>query len=309
MNKLTTIAKQAVGKIKFEAVKHSPELLITLGIASGVATVVLACRATLKAETTVKEKAPAIVKVRDELAELEDPDEIKAKKKELAKSYLSLAGNIAKEYSPAIACGALSVTSILSGTHVMKSRNAALAAAYTAVDNAFHKYRDNVVERFGKDVDMDMKLGRKEETVEETVTNKKGEEKVVKKKVTTISPVICSPYARFFDESSIGWKPDAEQNLKFLRDVQDWANDKLRYEGYLFLNEVYKALGLPPSKAGQQVGWVYDKNNSIGDNYVDFGIYDLHNEANRNFVNGYERSILIEPNVDGPILNKMHWEE
>ena len=64
-------------------------------------------------------------------------------------------------------------------------------------------------------------------------------------------------------------------------------------------------LGIPRTRAGQIVGWIYDKKNPIGDNYVDFGIYDTNKEANRNFVNGYERTILLDFNVEGNILELM----
>ena len=66
---------------------------------------------------------------------------------------------------------------------------------------------------------------------------------------------------------------------------------------------MYDLLGIQRTSAGQVVGWIYDESNPIGDNYVDFGIYDLHDEAKRNFVNGYERTILLDFNVDGDILN------
>lgn len=89
----------------------------------------------------------------------------------------------------------------------------------------------------------------------------------------------------------------------FLRSCQQYANDKLKADGYLFLNDVYDMLGIPRSKAGQIVGWVYDPKNPIGDNYVDFGIYDINREKNRDFVNGYERTILLDFNVDGNILD------
>lgn len=63
---------------------------------------------------------------------------------------------------------------------------------------------------------------------------------------------------------------------------------------------------MEPSKAGQVVGWVYDPENPNhnGDNWVDFGIYNIDKERNRAFVNGYERSILLDFNVDGYILDK-----
>lgn len=128
-----------------------------------------------------------------------------------------------------------------------------------------------------------------------------------------------SQYARFFDETSPYWNKNSglrendgpEMNLFFLLAMQDRANVilKSRYNketgeaGYLFLNEVYDILGLPKSKAGQIVGWVYDKENPIGDNYVDFGIYKT--EKNAKFVNGFENSILLDFNVDGPIIDKI----
>ena len=71
------------------------------------------------------------------------------------------------------------------------------------------------------------------------------------------------------------------------------------------MNDVYEMIGIPKTKAGQIVGWIYDEKNPVGDNFVDFGIYDVNNEAKRDFVNGYERSILLDFNVDGNIWDKM----
>lgn len=78
-------------------------------------------------------------------------------------------------------------------------------------------------------------------------------------------------------------------------------NDLLRSRGHVFLNEVYDCLGIPRTKAGQIVGWVYSKDNPVGDNYIDFGIYDVYKPAIADFVNGYERSILLDFNPDGNI--------
>ena len=114
-----------------------------------------------------------------------------------------------------------------------------------------------------------------------------------------------SDYAKFFDEGCREWDKDPEYNLTFLKCQENYANDLLKSKGHLFLNEVYDMLGIPRTKAGQIVGWIYDEENPIGDNYVDFGIYDVYKEANRNFVNGYERNILLDFNVDGDILSKI----
>ena len=89
----------------------------------------------------------------------------------------------------------------------------------------------------------------------------------------------------------------------FLKDQQRYANDILKSKGHLFLNEVYDMLSIPRTKAGQVVGWIYDEKHPVGDNFVDFGIYDIYNERARDFVNGYERTILLDFNVDGNILD------
>lgn len=109
-----------------------------------------------------------------------------------------------------------------------------------------------------------------------------------------------SIYARFFNSSCADWCKDAEMNLHFLRLQEQRATEVLMSRGYLFLNDVYDMLGIPRSKSGQVVGWVYDKDNPVGDNFVDFAIY---NERNADFVNGYERTALLDFNVDGNILD------
>ena len=91
----------------------------------------------------------------------------------------------------------------------------------------------------------------------------------------------------------------------FLNQQQNYANDKLRRQGYLFPNDVYDMLGIPKCKEGQTHGWVYDEKNPIGDNFVDFGIYNISRRKNRDFVNGYEKVILLDFNHDGNILNYM----
>ena len=117
------------------------------------------------------------------------------------------------------------------------------------------------------------------------------------KKITASDPV--SMYARFFDCGCTGWQKDAEYNMIFLKSMQNYANDLLKTKGYLFLNEVYELLGIPKSKEGQLVGWVYDKDDKFRDNYVDFCIF---NSGNENFVNG---NVLLDFNVDGEIIDHL----
>ena len=283
--------------------KHSPEIFMTVGIVGTVASTVLACKATTKASGLLEDAKKEIEAIHT-VAERDDKYSEKDLQQALTISYARTGVKLVKLYAPAIAVGTLSIASIVWGHNILKKRNIALAAAYTVVDKGFKNYRKNVVERFGKEIDKELRYNIKAKEFETEVIDEKGNKKV-KKEIVNVAdaPVEYSDYARCFDCGNAGWEDNAEYNLMFLRRQQDYANDRLKARGHLFLNEVYDMLGIPRSQAGQAVGWIYDEKNPVGDNYVDFGIYDINKETCRDFVNGYEKSIWLDFNVDGDILH------
>lgn len=308
MNKAT----RALHKVKFGLKKHSPEILMVAGVGGVVVSGVLACKATLKVNAVLDESKTNIDKIHKaaETGKTEAGEDYtkEDEKKEMTIVYAQTGVKLAKMYAPSVALGALSITAIVAGNRILHKRNVALAAAYTAVDKSFKEYRGRVVERFGEALDKELKYNIKAKEVEEIVTNEDGTETVVKTIVEDVvedKTYLASPYAFFFDETCEGHTKDPEFNKNFLIKTQAFANEKLKRQGYLFLNDVLKMLGIPLTKAGYQVGWIYDEKNPIGDNFVDFGIFNVHREANRNFVNGWERSILLDFNVDGNILGRL----
>lgn len=312
MKKAEIIAKMSrtFHKTSFQIKKHSPEILIVAGVVGTVTSAVMACKATTKLSEILDETKDTLDTIHDgvkngHIMGTEYTEE--NGKKDTTIVYVQTGLKIAKLYAPAVALGTLSLVSIVASNNILRTRNAALAAAYATVDKGFKEYRGRVVERFGKELDRELKYNIKAKEIEETVVDENGEEKKVKKTVDVVDPNTISDYARFFDDGCKGWDKNAEYNLMFLKQTQCYANDQLKTRGHLFLNEVYDMLGIPRTKAGNIVGWVYDENNPDheGDNYVDFGIYDLYNERKRAFVNGYERTILLDFNVDGDIWSLM----
>ena len=300
--------KTAAKKAMFNVKKHSPEILIVAGIAGVVTSAVMACKATMKVNEVLAETKENIDKVHDVMADQGISEKEYSKEdsaRDLAIIYAKAGVKLAKLYGPAIALGGLSLTAIVCSNNILRKRNVALAAAYTAIDTSYKQYRSRVIEKFGENVDREMKYGIKAVQIEEKTVDENGKKKTVKKTVEVVNPYDYSDYARFFDVGNPNWEKDSEYNLMFLKRQQAYANDKLKANGYLFLNEVYDMLGIPKSKAGQVVGWIYDPENGTGDNYVDFGIYNVNREAARDFVNGYERTILLDFNVDGNIWEKM----
>lgn len=302
MNDIFTAVSRTAHKVGIKVKKHSPEILVVAGVTGIVASGVMACKATLKASDILDEHNKQMEAIHT--AKEVKPDEYTDEdmQKDTVIVHTQTAVKFVKLYGPAVLLGAASIACIVGSHNILSKRNAALAAAYTAVDKGFKEYRGRVIERFGEELDKELRYNIKAKEVEEVTVDENGNETTTT--VTkTVSDLTGSPYAKYFDEYCPNWTKDAEKNLFFLHCQQNYANEVLKAQGYLFLNDVYKMIGIPVTKAGQCVGWVYNEKNPVGDNYVDFGIYNIDREPSRMFVNGYERSILLDFNVDGNILD------
>jgi hypothetical protein len=308
-NEIMNKVSRSFGKVGFKLKKHSPEILAVTGTIGVVTSAVMACKATTKLGDILEKskKEIELIKFASEHPE-ELPEEYTEEdgKNDIRVSYAHTVVDIVKLYAPSVILGTLSITAMLTSNNILRKRNIALAAAYTAVDKGFKEYRSRVVERFGEEIDKEIRYNLKSKEIEETIVDEKtGKEKTVKKTVNVIDPSNYSVYARFYDDGCNGWTKNPEDNLYFLKCQENYANDLLKTRGHLFLNEVYDMIGIPRTQAGQMVGWIYDEKNPIGDNFVDFGILDLYNEKARDFVNGYERTILLDFNVDGEIFSNL----
>ena len=188
----------------------------------------------------------------------------------------------------------------------MKNRMLSLSAAYATLAVGYKAYQDRVAAKYGEEAEKEIRYNINTVTTEETVIGKKGKETTVVTETKVMDAQgMHSPYAKIFDESNINFERDSEMNVNFLTAQQRFANDKLHARGHLFLNEVYDMLGFPRTKAGQVVGWIWDKKNEgLGDNYIDFGIFNFDNPRAADFVNGYEKSVILDFNVDGNIWDR-----
>ena len=292
-------------KVELKAIKHSPEILAGVGVVGVVGSLVLACKATTKLSDVLEESKEQLDKIKEVAADpaYEEKYSQDDAKKDTTKTYVQTAMKVTKLYAPSVILCASSLGCLLASNNILKKRNAALSAAYMTVDKSFKEYRKRVADRFGEEVEKEIRYNIKAEEI--TKVDEDGNEvtETVKVMDGTDDPNSYSDYARFFDESCAAWQNDAEYNLTFLKAQQQYANDLLKAQGRLFLKEVYRMLGIDETKAGQVVGWVYNPDNPTGDNFVDFGIYNMQRERVRAFVNGYEPNILLDFNVDGVICN------
>jgi Family of unknown function (DUF6353) len=294
MSFVPEVISRTVARNTLHVQKASPEILLGVGIIGLVGSTVLACRATLKMSEVLDESKNKI----DQATSLEHHDYSESdRSRDLTLIKYQTGIQIVKLYAPAIVVGGLSIYALTSSHNILSRRNAALTAAYAALEKGFNEYRARVVEKYGEEEDRDFRYGAEKVQIVDPDTGKK-------KTVTRVGPGDPSIYARFFDPVSPSWSKEPEYNLIFLKCQQNYANDLLLSRGHIFLNEVYDMLGIPRSKAGAVVGWVLSKNGET-DNFVNFGVFDGKEQVARDFVNGREGAILCDFNVDGVIYDRL----
>lgn len=302
---LATKAGQILVKTKLGIKKHSPEILVAAGIGTGIVATIVACKQTIKANDIVAEARKSLQNIEDvkELAANNEVEYTEENEQEDRKTIgMQVAVGMVKTYALPVGLGVLSITCILAGHHILKKRNVALAAAYSALSTDFMNYRKRVVDKYGKDVDFMLKNGLEKQIIANRVVDPEtGEVKETKEEVLTYEGDKLSQYARVFDEvGSTQWTPSADHNRAFLLMEQNYFNERIRTRGYIFLNEVYERLGFRPTKAGSVVGWVYQNADYEG---IDFGIFTAHTQKAAEFLEGTEPSIILDFNVQGDILS------
>lgn len=309
---------RTIGRSSLLLKKHSPKILLAVGIGSLVASTYIVWKRTLDEGYIFKthhREVMAMTKrywkeVDEGIIQLPPEEETGdsyavAKFKDHWMVYSEFAADVARIYAPAIALGVVGISCCVGSHVIMNRRVAALITTYKTLDLAYKKYRERVVEEHGEMADYLYSNNLYAENVVETVKDEKTGKKK-KKQSTRIhkgnDPNNYSEYARFFDETCSEWTKNADYNFFFLKGQQNYWNDMLRIKGHVFLNQVYDALGFEQTPAGALVGWIWKDDR---ENFIDFGVFDSTDRGARRFVNGVERSILLDFNVDGIIFDQI----
>ena len=302
--------------VAFKTKQYAPQIATASGIALGLGTVVLACAATIKAKDVVSSANTELEAIKDTKEKFNDYTD-DSYKKDTRKVVAKTTVEVAKIYALPAATGVASVGLILFGSKLLNDRYVKTAIGLAGVASSFKDYRKGVIDRYGEEVDRQIRYGLKEEEVKEKVVDENGKTKIVKKKIAVLdkSENRHSPefdYRRCFDRSNPYWQPDNRYNFIFINMQQKYFNDLLQVNGHVFLNDVLQSLGFPTTRAGQEVGWRYNPD-SDGDGYIDFRATEvvLRDQVDElgNPTTKKEKVILLDFNVDGSILNNVDWPD
>lgn len=217
--------------------KNSPVILTGVGCAGLIATVVLAVKATPKAEILL------------EKAWVEKYPEGQGREKDICRSKLinELGMKDAvittwKCYIPATVVGIGSVACFLMAHKIDTGKSAAMASAYSLLERTMDEYQDRVIKEIGKDKNDDIRR----EVQEKIITISPSEEMIVYGK----GDILCfeSLTGRFFrsDEESIREAANEfNHNL-----IQDYAST---------MNDWFICLDLPSTPIGDSLEWTSER--------------------------------------------------
>ena len=294
----TKTLRKSFKKAQLTVRKHSPEILMVAGVIGTVAGAVMACKETLELEDVLDECKQEKMELEEQYAMCEEYSE-DAFKKDQVRLTIKQVAKIVKLYAPSVIMEATSIGVIFASNDIMRKRNASMAAAYATLNSMYKRYRQNVIESYGEEVDKDMRFGVKHEKV--TEIDEDGNKVKIDARIVDLdnTALAISDYSRFFQSGCKGFDASSGRyNLLYLKGIQAMFNNKLIADGYVMLNDVYRELGFDTIPEGWSIGWVYDEANPIGDNYIDFGLYEARNK-NQRAVNDWEPVILMDFNVDG----------
>lgn len=288
--KITQFAARSL----FQLQKQSPIILASVGVVGVVTAGVLAARATLKLEETLDAGETRL-----------DVERAKGAEGNTKKAVILNALDLVKLYGPSVTLGAASLTCIISAQGILHKRNATLALAYKGLEKAYSNYRARVIEEFGEEKDREIRLGVREETVED--------DKGKKTKVKTLSTnqADLGEFNFLFESTNPNWTPYQDRNEYFIRAQINYLNDLLIARGHVFLNEVLDRLGIDQTPTGALTGWIYVEKGAPGyeehegDNYIDARLFNLDNVHTREFEQVDKATHLLDFNVDGLIWDKI----
>jgi hypothetical protein len=286
---------RGIGRKVLQTKKNSPHIFFAAGLVGVVGSTVLACRATLKLDKTLDEIRTDLHDVKELKKDTDEGFNTRKYEREYAKDLMYVYGKSAfklgRLYGPSILVGGVGVA-FLTGSHIqLTKRNNAAMVTLAGVMKAYDEYRARVAEEIGEERELELHRAINNEKVE----GEDGKKHVIK----VTDPTGWSPYARIFDETSQFWKNNAELNRFYLDCQQRYFNQLLHSRGHVFLNEIYDQLGFERTSYGAVLGWLRDGD---GDKFIDFGMFEA---ASSPFINGYEKSIVLDFNVDGPIWDKI----
>lgn len=157
---------------------------------------------------------------------------------------------VAKCYAPAAACGAVTIACIIGSNVLSRKQQASLIAAYTMLNQSYHRYKEEAKKLYGENADKEILA----EAAKENSDN--------------IPPWIDKTKQLFYEEITDEY---FESTIEDVMAAEYHLNRNFVLRGYADFNEFLKFLGIPERDGAEEIGWSMDIGfDFYGYSWVDF---------------------------------------
>lgn len=218
--------KSALQNLGSSISKHSPEILIGIGIGGTITSSIMLVKATPKAMILMEEIDTSIPK-----------ENKKARAREIVKK-------VGPVYAPGILVEAASIGCIVAGTSVNLRRNALLSAAYSLSEATLKEYQHAVIQEVGEKKEKEIRNNIIQDKIDANPIGD-AEVDILKGKGTTLCYDVMGE--RYF-----------MSDYESLREIKNDLNERLLREMYLEQNDIYDEMNLRRLKTVENIRYDVD---------------------------------------------------
>lgn len=292
---------------------NKPGILLGVSIVSLVGSLAMTVLSTVKAKKEIDSTKMRLEKIIADEKEINEDEQDEATRKFFSKlrkkEYAKMASKTLMYYAPSILLAAISIGTSVGSYKIMSNRLLSMTSAYSLLKTSYDLYRTETQKTIGEDKEKALYSKFLEEYKKTKTTSKT--EKSESLEITADAEML-----------SVLWGPEnvgiydrlnPSLNLSTLLHIESWFNETLRARGYVFLDEVYDALGFGSAisplhehqlLAARSYGWIYDMHDTTRQNFISFGLHDSEGrlkEQSINLKNGAAEAVWLTFNVDGNI--------
>lgn len=213
-----------LNKIKAAIGKRAPEILLVIGLTEVVATVIVASKATLRAEELLSEKLD------------ESPEE--------TLPPVEVIKTVGPVYIPTVIMLAGSITTICLSHHILTRRNATLAVMLSMAQSTITAYQDQILEKFGP---------RKLEAVRDDIIQKKIENNPPPEDMLDMNVPSTDGFMLCYDTFSDRYFRSSEDFI--MKAFNRTLNPRINTEHELTYNDYCYEVGLKNVGYGDEAIW------------------------------------------------------
>lgn len=288
----------------FVTQKNLPIILTVAGSIGSVTATVWACKQTMNVPDILEENDKELEEI--EKADVDEKTRSKMKRKLCRKTT----GRFIKNYWKPAVVEIVSIACNGKAIHIEHKRTVEATAVAASLAQFLNDYRGRVKDRYGEDIEKEIYYNMKKGEIEETITDEKGKEKTVKKKVNVADPDSGHKFRRYLTRHNQKiWCGGDNLYVSHMIDMinQD-LTEKLQYDEFnsLVLNDMLEATGFDKCHDGMVYGLLYDYGNPNRKNKVEITCEECYIPGERGEL---EKAYILEFPIDGNIYEMTAGQE